>query len=78
MGRHVLRLTEPAARFIDSFLLGNGRLGATAAGGAGMETFDLNADDLWSGGPGMSQGDARTDHLVAPFGGPSETRTGHK
>ncbi|WP_102193566.1 glycosyl hydrolase family 95 catalytic domain-containing protein [Microbacterium aurantiacum] len=42
---------EPAERFTDAFLLGNGSLGATVYGGRGIETFDLNLDTLWSGGP---------------------------
>lgn len=55
--RHVLTCTAPATRFADSFLLGDGRLGVTVAGGVGSESFDLNADTLWSGGPVA----ARTD-----------------
>ncbi|MFY9712202.1 MAG: glycoside hydrolase N-terminal domain-containing protein, partial [Microbacterium sp.] len=42
---------EPAERFTDAFLLGNGSLGATVYGGRGVETFDLNLDTIWSGGP---------------------------
>ncbi len=49
--RHVLSCTEPASRFADAFLLGDGSLGVTVAGAVGEETFDLNADTLWSGGP---------------------------
>ncbi len=46
---------EPAARFTDAFLLGNGSLGATVYGGRGIETFDLNLDTMWSGGPTVEE-----------------------
>ncbi|MEO6577167.1 MAG: glycoside hydrolase family 95 protein, partial [Polyangiaceae bacterium] len=49
--RHVLELDEPAIGFTDSFLLGNGRFGATVRGGIGVERIDLNLDTFWSGGP---------------------------
>lgn len=55
--RHRLTLDAPARGFLDSFLLGNGRLGVTIAGGIGTETFDLNADTLWSGGPWRDRAD---------------------
>lgn len=42
---------ESAVQFTDAFLLGNGSLGATVYGGRGIETFDLNLDTVWSGGP---------------------------
>lgn len=54
--RHRLTLTEPARRFVDGFLLGNGRLGAVLDGVPGAEGVDLNLDTLWSGGPGRSGG----------------------
>ncbi len=41
----------PAVNFTEGFLLGNGTLGATVYGGYGTETFDLNLDTVWSGGP---------------------------
>ncbi|MEO7121760.1 MAG: glycoside hydrolase N-terminal domain-containing protein [Lacisediminihabitans sp.] len=47
---------EPAAQFTDAFLLGNGSLGATFYGGRGIETFDLNVDTVWSGGPTSEEG----------------------
>lgn len=59
MPRYCLDLDTPAAGFIDSFLIGNGWLGATVAGGIGTERFDLNLDTVWSGGPLVpEQGDA--------------------
>lgn len=54
--RHRLTLTEPARRFVDGFLLGNGRLGAVLDGVPGSEGIVLNLDTLWSGGPGRSGG----------------------
>ena len=51
MPRYCLDLDTPAEGFIDSFLLGNGWLGATVRGGIGTERFDLNLDTVWSGGP---------------------------
>ena len=51
MPRYCLDLESPAAGFIDSFLIGNGWLGATLNGGIGTERFDLNLDTVWSGGP---------------------------
>lgn len=51
MPRYCLDLDTPAQGFVDSFLLGNGWLGATVRGGIGTERFDLNLDTVWSGGP---------------------------
>lgn len=51
MPRYCLDLDSPAKGFIDSFLIGNGWLGATLSGGVGSERFDLNLDTVWSGGP---------------------------
>lgn len=51
MPRYCLDLDTPAAGFMDSFLIGNGWLGATVRGGVGTERFDLNLDTVWSGGP---------------------------
>jgi alpha-L-fucosidase 2 len=51
MPRYCLDLETPAEGFIDSFLVGNGWLGATLRGGVGTERFDLNLDTVWSGGP---------------------------
>ncbi len=49
--RFLLELPEPATGFTESFLLGNGQLGASVLGGIGTESFALNLDTLWSGGP---------------------------
>ncbi len=58
MPRYCLDLDTPAAGFIDSFLIGNGWLGATLGGRIGTERFDLNLDTVWSGGPlGTEAGD---------------------
>lgn len=62
--RHVLTCAAPATRFADSFLLGDGRLGVTVAGGVGAESFDLNADTLWSGGPLEPRTDAGAAHVL--------------
>lgn len=43
--------STPAARWIDSLPLGNGRLGLMADGGVQKETFYINDDTLWSGYP---------------------------
>ena len=55
---------EPAVQFTDTFLLGNGSLGATFYGGRGVETFDLNLDTVWSGGPTVEE-DADHTKLIA-------------
>ncbi|GAA4181731.1 glycosyl hydrolase family 95 catalytic domain-containing protein [Gryllotalpicola koreensis] len=60
----VIALDAPADGFIDSFLLGNGWLGAALRGGPGTERIDLNADTLWSGGPESSSGDPVDPGLV--------------
>jgi alpha-L-fucosidase 2 len=44
-------LDRPAEMFQEAFVLGNGSLGASVYGAAGVETFDLNLDTVWSGGP---------------------------
>ncbi|ODT21156.1 MAG: hypothetical protein ABS35_18040 [Kaistia sp. SCN 65-12] len=51
MPRYCLDLDSPAEGFIDSFLIGNGWLGATLKGRVGTERIDLNLDTVWSGGP---------------------------
>ena len=55
---------DPAAQFTDAFLLGNGSLGATVYGGRGIETFDLNLDTVWSGGPNVED-DADHAKIIA-------------
>lgn len=37
--------------FLDSFLIGNGELGAAVRGSRGLAELDLNLDTLWAGGP---------------------------
>ncbi len=49
--RFRLDLPTPATGFMDSLLIGNGRLGATLAGRIGEEQVDINLDRFWSGGP---------------------------
>ncbi|GHH67520.1 glycosyl hydrolase family 95 catalytic domain-containing protein [Promicromonospora soli] len=49
--RHRVELAEPSGTFINSFVVGNGTLGAALRGGVGTEVMDLNLDTLWSGGP---------------------------
>lgn len=46
-----LRFTNPAATFLESSLLGNGRLGAMDFGGITRERIVLNESSVWSGGP---------------------------
>jgi alpha-L-fucosidase 2 len=46
-----LRYSEPARRFEESILLGNGRIGASVFGGVDAETIHLNDATLWSGRP---------------------------
>ncbi len=41
-----------ATTFLQALPLGNGRLGAMVYGATASETIELNADTLWSGGPG--------------------------
>jgi alpha-L-fucosidase 2 len=64
MPRYCLDLDTPAGGFIDSFLIGNGWLGATVAGGIGTERFDLNLDTVWSGGPLTPEVGEAPAHLV--------------
>jgi len=64
MPRYRLDLDTPAAGFIDSFLIGNGWLGATLGGGAGTARFALNLDTVWSGGPLRPEAGEGPAHLV--------------
>lgn len=43
---------QPADTFLEALPLGNGRMGAMVYGGVREERIELNADTLWSGGPG--------------------------
>lgn len=49
--RYCLDVRSPACGFMDSFLLGNGHMGATLRSGVGEERIDINLDGFWSGGP---------------------------
>ena len=63
--RFRLHLSQPANGFTESFLLGNGRLGASVQGYPGQESFALNLDTLWSGGPlGDEPGPSPAFHLA--------------
>lgn len=64
MPRYCLDLDTPAEGFIDSFLIGNGWLGATLKGGVGTERMDLNLDTVWSGGPLTPEEGERPAHLL--------------
>ncbi len=46
-----LRFAQPASTFLESCLLGNGRLGAMDFGGVVRERIVLNESSVWSGGP---------------------------
>ncbi|MBF4569153.1 glycoside hydrolase N-terminal domain-containing protein [Plantibacter sp. VKM Ac-2880] len=56
VARHRLELEEPATRFVDRFLIGNGTLGTALDGVPGREGIDLSLDTLWSGGPTRPDG----------------------
>ncbi|MFI9787280.1 glycosyl hydrolase family 95 catalytic domain-containing protein [Kitasatospora sp. NPDC051984] len=63
---------RPAASFLEALPLGNGRLGAMLYGGTNEdtapgagETLRLNADTLWSGGPGPHDREGAVEHLAA-------------
>lgn len=64
MPRYCLDLDTPAAGFIDSFLIGNGWLGATLGGGVGTERFALNLDTVWSGGPLQPEAEDGPSQLI--------------
>ncbi|MCU1527586.1 MAG: Alpha-L-fucosidase, partial [Frondihabitans sp.] len=67
--RHRLTLTRPAETFHDSFLLGNGSLGASLRGGIASEHVDINLDTFWSGGPLTHDADraARPQQWLEPL-----------
>lgn len=50
-GIHRLRFDAPADCFERSFVLGNGRVGATWRAGVGEDRIHLNDATLWAGGP---------------------------
>jgi len=62
--RYCLDLPSPAQGFMDSFLLGNGRLGATVRSGIGEERLDFNLDRFWSGGPSPAPDAESPAHLL--------------
>lgn len=43
--------SSPAADWSDSFVIGNGRVGAVIGGGVPSDTIHVNEDSFWSGGP---------------------------
>jgi alpha-L-fucosidase 2 len=46
---HTILFDEPAKRFTESCVLGNGRLGAMIFGGRDKEHIVLNESNMWSG-----------------------------
>ena len=48
---HILTYTKPARSFIETFVLGNGSLGACVYGGVEKDRISLNHDTFWSGKP---------------------------
>jgi alpha-L-fucosidase 2 len=56
---------QPAESFLEALPLGNGRLGAMVYGGVREERIELNADTLWSGGPGPRDRYRAAMHLPA-------------
>ncbi|GAB1737768.1 hypothetical protein NU219Hw_g2175t1 [Hortaea werneckii] len=46
-----LWLDSPAVNWNDSFVIGNGRLGAVIPGAVDQDIIHVNEDSLWSGGP---------------------------
>ncbi|MGN1232161.1 MAG: glycosyl hydrolase family 95 catalytic domain-containing protein [Candidatus Cryptobacteroides sp.] len=61
---YVLRYDEPATRFIEAFVMGNGTTGAIVYGGIDEERISLNDITLWSGEPY----DSLQDSLAAEEG----------
>jgi len=51
MDNQVLWYRQPAKRYVDGMLLGNGRIGAVVKGGILSERINLNEETLWSGFP---------------------------
>ncbi|MDQ1256180.1 MAG: alpha-L-fucosidase 2, partial [Candidatus Hydrogenedentes bacterium] len=54
---------QPAAQWMESLPVGNGRLGAMVFGGADCERIALNESTLWSGEPGIHENPATLKHL---------------
>lgn len=63
MGDAVIRLKEPAARWLDAFLIGNGRIGATVFGGVPTERLALNHENLWRGKTRHRTTEPKSQHL---------------
>ena len=61
---YVLKYDEPATRFIEAFVMGNGTTGAIVYGGIETERISLNDITLWSGEPY----DSLQDSLAAEEG----------
>jgi len=57
-------LDRPAELFQEAFVLGNGSLGASVYGEPGVETFDLNLDTVWSGGPRPESREAKAPGVL--------------
>lgn len=73
MSGPTLRYASPATIWTDALPLGNGRIGAMAFGGVGLDRFQVNDDRAWSGSPATAAGTP----LLAPGEGPhvlAETR----
>lgn len=64
-GHDHLWYRQPAGTFLEALPLGNGRLGAMVYGGVREERIELNADTLWSGGPGPRDRYRAVTHLPA-------------
>ncbi|MDV3251621.1 glycoside hydrolase family 95 protein [Devosia sp. BK] len=65
--RFLLELNALASGFTESFLLGNGSFGASVLGKPGTESFALNLDTLWSGGPLGDEPGPSPAHLLQPL-----------
>ena len=61
---YILRYDEPATRFTEAFVMGNGTTGAIVYGGVETERISLNDISLWSGEPY----DSLQDSLAAEEG----------
>jgi hypothetical protein len=67
---------QPAKDFLAALPLGNGSLGAMVHGRVVRERIDLNADTLWSGGPGDRNDVSEMAAKVRPKGGGGDYGTG--
>lgn len=64
MKNYILWEKAPAKRFVDAYLLGNGRLGMSVMGGAPMEDIQINDDTLWSGSENFYLNPQHYDRLM--------------